>query len=234
VFEPPRLVLEDPARLARLMQAARSSSNASPRRLEGPTSGGNLTPRIAGGAGGAPAMQASLTMVGGSGSSTGVPRFVLSWLGGPADASGSGVAASAPDVVRGAAADAPAKDTAAAAVAAAPGGSPVKAAFGGKVAPASKGPAHIEPQNGTLVFSPQAKVGPWGVGGQSSGFSTTIQLNGLAQRWPTPAFRTLACEPVRILTRLLLRCAHVLNHRTRSHTVAGQGGAQVAAGPQPG
>jgi hypothetical protein len=124
-----------------------------------------MTPRIAGGAGGALGMQAALTMVGGSGagggssSSAGVPRFVLSWLAGPGDAAGSSDAASAPDVVRSVAADAAAKGVAAAAIAAAPSGSPVKVAAAAKAGPATKVPVHIEHQNGTLVFSPQGKVG---------------------------------------------------------------------------
>lgn len=75
VFQP-KLLLEDPARMARLMQAAARQAPNSPRA----GSNGGLTPRIAGG-GPAPPMHAALTI--GSGSSvkgSDAPRFVLSWL----------------------------------------------------------------------------------------------------------------------------------------------------------
>jgi hypothetical protein len=165
-FEP-RLLLDDPAKMARLMQAARSQSGgSSPRLLEAPStsSGGSLTPRI--NQGGSimhaalpvPSLTIGHCTSGGSGSGT--PRFVLSWLGGgsggAAGVSGRDVAAAeavVEDAVRGRRADTP-KDAAAiapAAVARSPT-KPTGAAASGKAN------MQVEQQSGTLVFSPQSKV----------------------------------------------------------------------------
>ncbi|KAI8466472.1 MAG: hypothetical protein J3K34DRAFT_433775 [Monoraphidium minutum] len=170
----PRLLLEDPAKMARLVQAAiaqGSSGAASPRLLEGTRAaagGGNLTPRIARDAPGQRSMQAALTISGtGSGPGAATPRFTLSWLGGAADgalaAAGSSPGGDAPRPEReqprvsdGRQADRGAPSDAARSKGAdtakdgreAVSGSPTKAA--GRVS------SHVE-QGGNLVFSAQAK-----------------------------------------------------------------------------
>jgi len=92
----PRLLLDDPARMTRLMQAAAAHGAAStPRLLEGPSaataSGGSITPRMHRDAAPTPrAMQAALTFTSTSskGGSSGAPTFTLSWRG--ADGSSNG------------------------------------------------------------------------------------------------------------------------------------------------
>jgi hypothetical protein len=167
-FEP-RLVLDDPLRMARLMAAARGSqgSSLSPRLLEGGQgqgspgkAAGSLAPRIAQSAGGVlPPIQAALTIGSAPGSSSGgsgpgTPRFTLSWLAPPAaDAargSGTEVTAATAPAAPAAAKDAvrrssTAKDSAPAA--------PRQASASKPAAKAPRTVAQVEQEGGNLVFS---------------------------------------------------------------------------------
>jgi hypothetical protein len=185
-FTPPTLLLEDPAKMARLMQAALSASTSgpcSPRLLDGPgaSSSGGLTPRFSRELSGGRAAQAALTISGasgGAGSST--PRFTLSWLGGGSGGGGDAAAASgqgsseakqpqlAPDVD--AARDA--KPAAAAAVR----GSPPK--------PARRSSSGRIEEGGNLVFSTQAKVvgAPFRTAAWSPGASPAMQTSHCSSR----------------------------------------------------
>ena len=163
----PSLLLEDPAKIARLMQAARAQTGSmSPRMLECSSMAGSLTPRMAGGQ--LPRMQAALTIgssVAGTAGS-GSPSFVLSWLGGagasgqpqrsataaaPATTAAPQVAPPVKDVVK----RSGARDAAPALIApAAPNKrSPSKAAAAAKVSN-----MQVQEQDGNLVFSTTSKV----------------------------------------------------------------------------
>ena len=203
-FEP-RLLLDDPVRMARLLAAARSQSGGmSPRRLEGPgaSTSGSLTPRIAQASGGAlPHMQASLTIGGGSssgGSAPGTPRFVLSWLAAPGseatgaagNGSGGKELATTMDAVRGSAAG---KDSATAALP--KNSSPSKT---GKTSA-----AQVEQSSGNLVFAPQAKVCPKGTNEASA-----ARRGALA----------VACEEFCLQAPLLMAQAGLRNLRVHPRT----------------
>jgi len=174
----PRLVLDDPGKMARLMRVARSQGgSSSPRLLVGGSSSnsGSLTPRASGMmTGSSSSMQSPTLVMGAVSSAPGTPRFVLSWLGGgggvaTSGGSGTGAARAMEGAGMGAASDAGAHQVASSELPDAVRGksldsSPTKAA------PASSSaPVHVEQQGGTLVFSPQSKVrllllGVWGWG----------------------------------------------------------------------
>lgn len=163
MFEP-RLLLDDPAKMARLVQAAASaqSGSSTPQLLEGPsatTASGGLTPHVGRDVPAPRTMQAALT-IGSSGSSSGsgTPRFMLSWLGSGAEGA-TASASSDTSITAVNQAGERLKDVGstnadkAADVHA-------KAAAGGSVKSGglSKSCGQVDQQGGTLVFSPQTKV----------------------------------------------------------------------------
>ena len=177
----PRLLLDDPARMARLMQAARAQSGGgSPRLLESNGSGGGsgagssssgLTPRLMHGSiGGGATPPLMLTVGSGNGApaAPGAPRLVLSWLSG-SGGSGEGAASASADGVQDAVPAQPkdasppkrkaiaAPGAASAAAAAAPAARSKPAAAASSPSKA-KAPVQIEQHGDNLVISKQAKV----------------------------------------------------------------------------
>lgn len=176
----PQLLLEDTAKIARLMQAARTQSGgATPRLLEGPGMAAGLSPR------GALQLQPRMALtIGGAGSgssssrSGGSPSFVLSWLGSTSSPASSGSTGSSGGEGSGRGNGAPAPGSAGLLAAAPHAGPPsvqdaVKGAAKRKDAAPAAAPAppgrpspskaakavvHVQEQDGHLVFSPAHKV----------------------------------------------------------------------------